>query len=114
VNASYINQIKNVPNVIVLNISKWLNAVTIQTSDVNAIATINGFSFVRSSSGIAAKMRSVTNIPGVENSKFDKNFSPLYNSNLRTEQVAANYYDYGTSSFNEIHLHNGEFLHNIG
>jgi serine protease AprX len=114
VNSSYINQIKNVPNVTVLNISKWLNAVTIQTSDVNAIATINGFSFVRSSSGIAAKMRSVTNIPGQENSKIDKNFSPPYNSNLRTEQVAANYYDYGTSSFNEIHLHNGEFLHNVG
>src|ERR1700745_1236101 len=32
VNSSYITQIKNVPNVTILNISRWLNAVTIQTS----------------------------------------------------------------------------------
>ncbi|MEO5946850.1 MAG: S8 family serine peptidase, partial [Chitinophagaceae bacterium] len=32
----------------------------------------------------------------------------------RTEQVTADYFNYGTNSFNEIHLHNGEFLHNIG
>src|SRR5690349_9283170 len=38
VNPSYLAQIKSVPNVTVLNISKWLNAVTIQTSDANALA----------------------------------------------------------------------------
>src|SRR6476659_1444633 len=48
VNPSYITQIKNVPGVTVLNISKWLNAVTIQTPDANALNAINGFSFVRS------------------------------------------------------------------
>jgi subtilisin family serine protease len=26
----------------------------------------------------------------------------------------ADYYNYGTNAYNEIHLHNGEFLHNIG
>src|SRR5215510_8229836 len=34
---SYITQIKNVANVTVLNVSKWLNQVSIQTSDANAI-----------------------------------------------------------------------------
>src|SRR5215472_15617545 len=48
VNVSYLTQVKNVPNVTLLNISKWLNAVTIQTSDAAAIATINGFPFVKS------------------------------------------------------------------
>ena len=32
----------------------------------------------------------------------------------RNAQVEADYFNYGTSSYNEIHLHNGEFLHNIG
>jgi serine protease AprX len=110
VTPSYITQIKNVPNVTVLNISKWLNAVTIQTTDANALATINGFSFVQSSTGIAARIRE----PGVFKSKFENNFSSIDNSAARTNQATANYYNYGTNSFNEIHLHNGEFLHNIG
>src|SRR6266496_1282374 len=110
VTPSYITQIKNVPNITVLNISKWLNAITIQTTDANALATINGFSFVQSASGIAARMRE----PGVTKSKFENNFSSVDNSAARTNQVSANYFNYGTSSFNEIHLHNGEFLHNIG
>ena len=33
VNPSYVTQIRNVANVTILNISKWLNAVTIQTND---------------------------------------------------------------------------------
>src|SRR5258708_38006883 len=53
---SYVTQIRNVPNVTLLNISRWINAVTIQTSDPNALTTINGFSFVQSVSGFAAKM----------------------------------------------------------
>ncbi len=32
----------------------------------------------------------------------------------RSEQIDADYYNYGANSFNEIHLHNAEFLHNIG
>lgn len=112
VNPSYVSQIRNVANVTVLNISKWLNALTIQTTDANALNTINGFSFVRSTSGIAAR-RGRSNAVDWEDSKFDDNFFPIDNSNHRASQTAGNYYDYG-NSFDEIHLHNGEFLHNIG
>src|SRR5215510_7773919 len=112
VNPSYVAQIKSVLNVSVLNVSKWLNAVTIQTSDANALNAINGFSFVRSTSGIAARKARANPIE-TENSKFDNDFLPINNSTRRTSRAAANYYNYG-SSFDEIHLHNGEFLHNIG
>ena len=112
VNPTHIAQIKNVPNVTLLNISKWLNAVTIQTSDANALNTINGFSFVRSTSGIAAR-KGRTNPVDWEDPKFDDDFLPLDNSNYRTSKTAGDYYNYGIS-FDEIHLHNGEFLHNIG
>jgi len=112
VNPFYVTQLKNVPGVTVLNISKWLNAVTIQTADANAIITINGLQFVRSTSGIAAR-RGRSNAVDWEDSKFDEDFLPVDNSNHRTNKTTGNYYDYG-SSFNEIHLHNGEFLHNLG
>src|SRR4030095_12344406 len=55
VTPSYITQIRNVLNVTVLNISKWHNSVAIQTSDPNAITTINGLSFVQSVAPIAAR-----------------------------------------------------------
>src|SRR6187402_66051 len=60
VTPSYITQIKNVSNVTVLNISKWQNSVSIQTSDPNAITTINGFSFVQSVAPIAARTQNNT------------------------------------------------------
>ncbi len=110
VTPAYINQIKAVANVTVLNVSKWLNAVIIQTSDAAAITTINGFSFVQSTTGIAAKT-----ISGRDNKFFKENFlAPVNNITSRTSQTNADFYNYGTGSYNEIHLHNGEFLHNIG
>ncbi|HEV8505580.1 MAG TPA: hypothetical protein VGQ53_09275, partial [Chitinophagaceae bacterium] len=87
VNPSYVTQIKDVPNVTILNISKWLNAVTIQTSDANALATINGFSFVQSASGIAAK-KGRANPDDWERSKFDDDILPIDNSNRRTSRIA--------------------------
>lgn len=113
VNPSYVSQIRTVSNVTILNISKWLNAITIQTSDTNAITTINGLPFVQSTSGIAAKVGIGVPVEIHDKNKIESNFTPL-NSNSRTEQATSDYYNYGAASFAEIHLHNGEFLHDIG
>ena len=112
VTPSYITQIKNVPNVTLLNVSRWLNAVTIQTSDAAAIIAINSLPFVQIVAGLAARPTEVTN---TSRNKFEleETFSDLPVLQ-RTEGITADYFNYGTSSFNEIHLHNGEFLHNIG
>lgn len=112
VTPSYVTQIRNVPNVTVLNVSKWLNSISIVTTDPNAITTINGFPFVQSVSGIAA--RPIENgRPGQD--KFGKEviINPMPGTE-RTTEIEADYYNYGASSYNEIHLHNAEFLHNIG
>lgn len=108
VTPSYISQIAAVSNVTILNISKWLNQVSIQTSDANAITTISGLPFVQSVSNLAARKANVTD------RHFEENRQEPPSATSRIENVAADYYDYGAGSFNEIHLHNGEFLHNIG
>ncbi len=112
VTPSYITQISNVPNVTILNVSKWLNSVSILTSDAGAVTTISGFAFVQSVSGLAAR-------PDAGGQTMRNKFAteeiigplPLPE---RTEDINADFFNYGTGSYNEIHLHQGEFLHNIG
>ena len=105
---SYISQIRSITNVTVLNISKWLNAVTIQTTDANALTTINALPFVKSSSSIALRASSTGNKLMTETGQDDPVLAQ------KPQGTQADYFDYGTNSFNEIHLHKGEFLHNIG
>ncbi len=111
VTPSYITQISAVPNVTVLNVSRWLNAVTIQTNNAASLTTINSFPFVQVVNGIAAR----TSDNGRANSnKFEMEEIVTNLPSSFTESITADYFNYGTNSYNEIHLHNGEFLHNIG
>jgi hypothetical protein len=91
----------------VLNISKWLNQLSIFTTDANALAAINALSFVQSTSPIAARISNSTRTNKFNETGTSQSTSAL----LRT---AADYFNYGTQSFNEINLHKGQFLHNIG
>ncbi|MEP7375847.1 MAG: S8 family serine peptidase [Chitinophagaceae bacterium] len=106
--ASYISQIQNIPNVTVLNVSRWLNAVAIQTTDANALSSISTLSFVQNTSAVAARNATVTK------NKFPGNGKALPNSSAKTTQTESDYFNYGAGSLAEIHLHHGEFLHNIG
>jgi serine protease AprX len=105
---NYISQIRAVTNVTVLNISKWLNAITIQASDANAITAINALPFVKSTSSIALRTTPMGNKLIVEN------IQDMPASAGKPQGLQADFFNYGTNSFNEIHLHKGEFLHNIG
>lgn len=107
VTPSYLSQIAAVANVIVLNVSKWHNSVAIQTSDPNAITTINALSFVQSVSPIAARIQNSSN------QKFNIT-EQAYNPSQRSTQITTDFFNYGTGSLNEINLHKGQFLHNIG
>ena len=109
VTPSYISQIDAIPDVTVLNASKWLNSVTILTTEPAALAAISNLPFVQSVAPIALR----------QGGRWSNKILPELTSATmppgeRISSVAANYFNYGTSSFNEIHLHNGEFLHNIG
>src|SRR5882757_6816701 len=56
----FIDSIRLAGAVTILNTSKWLNQVAIQTTDANALIKINSFPFVLSSAPAAA--RAVTDI----------------------------------------------------
>jgi subtilisin family serine protease len=107
VTPSYITQIDNIANVTVLNVSKWHNAVSIQTSDAAAITAINALPFVQSVSPLALRTQ------GTGREKLITASGPPVVSQRGT-QTMADFFNYGTGSFNEINLHKGQFLHNIG
>src|SRR5678815_3413233 len=51
----YLDSVRLAGAVIILNTSKWLNAVSIQTTDNAALTKINSLPFVQSVSGIALR-----------------------------------------------------------
>lgn len=105
----YTDSIVKAGPVTLLGRSKWLNAVIIQTSDANAISKINSFAFVKSVSGVALR-KSNTAAPD----KFTQQTSaPVSFPSSRNQQLLADTLNYG-SSVNQIKIHKGEFLHNIG
>jgi hypothetical protein len=106
VTPQYIDSLRSAGAVTILNISKWLNSATIRTTDAAALNKINSFSFVKASSPIAAR------ITEAENNKLEK--ETQQNSHIsHRETGVTDIFNYG-SSFAQIHIHNGEFLHNIG
>lgn len=107
VSTSQMNQLRAIPNLTILHTSKWLNAVSIQTSDANAINSIQALPFVQSVSGIAARVG-----PEPARDKWEQS-SPLA-IDPYTDRISADHYNYGSGSLAEIRLHQGEFLHNIG
>lgn len=105
----YIDSIRLAGAVTILNTSKWLNQVAIQTTDAAALAKITSFPFVLSSGPIAARnSQTITPV----NKKLDAEFTEAP-SPTTPNTIAADYYNYGLS-FGQVHLHNGEFLHNRG
>ena len=105
----YIDSIRLAGAVTILNVSKWLNQVAIQTSDAAALTKINGFPFVASTAPIGAIMQ--PNDPPIKKEMDVPN--PPVNNNTNSPQTVTDYYSYG-QSFGQVHLHNGEFLHNRG
>ncbi len=108
----YIDSIRLAGNVTVLNRSKWLNQVCIQTTDAAALAKINSFPFVISSSAV---MRIQQGLPSAdtERKKIIVKDNLRTASILQTTQTTADFFNYG-NTYAQIHIHEGEFLHNKG
>ncbi|MFN2458327.1 MAG: S8 family serine peptidase [Chitinophagaceae bacterium] len=116
VSPGYIDNVRNAGAVTILNVSKWLNQVSIQTTDQAALSKINSLPFVLSVAPIAARVNNTVD-EDVKN-KFKEDVYELGQrsslaSTRRSYNTAADYYNYGRS-YAQVHIHNGEFLHNIG
>src|SRR5215208_6112055 len=103
----YVDSVRMAGTVTVLNVSKWLNSVSIQTTDAAAITKINSLPFVQSVFPVGSRTTSV------QSGKFDPEKTQLNFSAQRENDINADFFNYG-SSFTQVHIHNGEFLHNIG
>ena len=110
VTPAYIDSIRLAGNVSILTVSKWLNQVSIQTTDAAALNKINSFSFVQSSGAIAAKFFTPG---GTTNKRPDITGRKPLTATGNKPLNPADIYDYG-QSYPQVHLHNAEFLHNHG
>lgn len=106
VSAFYLNQLKQISGVQVINSSKWLNAVLIYTTDFSAAnSAIQSLPFViyhnrAAKQGITSKIKSEIcyDIPASKASSASKS-------------ADQSYYGY---SFDQINIHEGQFLHKKG
>ncbi len=104
VTPDYLNQLLQVEGVHLLNVSKWLNQALIQISDPSAIQNIQSLPFVNSIRAIAPRIK--------QSIKKDIEISPPVRR-ISGIQGGEDYYNYG-NMYSQIHLHEGEFLHNKG
>jgi len=109
VTRQYIESILSTGNVKLLSKSKWLNEVLIETTDQRAVNTIMSLPFVKSAKGIGLRTP--------KTSRTDKLKKPVNPLNVpvgnRPGGTTADIYNYG-SNYNQVHIHEGEFLHNKG
>ena len=103
----YIDSIHLSGDVQIINQSKWLNQVCIETNDIDAITKINSFPFVLNMQAV----KKMTVQEPVRRQKFDLPFSKTTTTQIT--QGTDDLLNYGTA-FAQIHLHEGEFLHNKG
>lgn len=103
----YIDSIRLAGAVTILNTSKWLNQVCIQTTDAVALAKIQAFPFVLASQPVRRTLPNEQASP----SKFNETITPA--TPAISSRLAADYYNYGNSG-SQIKIHEGEYLHNLG
>lgn len=105
----YLDSVRLAGTVTILNTSRWFNQVCIQTTDAAAITKINGFPFVIG----GAQPFGQRGPAEVAVNKQLALAEQTDNTVIQTPQGINDIYNYGIG-YGQIHLHQGEFLHNHG
>lgn len=103
----YIDSVRLSGNVIILDKSKWLNQVCIQTTDTIALAKINSLPFVIKTQPLMRPVSVQSNAGNKFIEQLDSTNTPQSVNNI------LDYYNYG-NSYPQIHIHEGEYLHDKG
>jgi subtilisin family serine protease len=101
----YIDSVLSKGPVTLLSKSKWLNQVLIQCNDQPTINRILALPFVKSARGVGYRA-------GVPPTRFDETVQPAPPLTL-AQRSLADALSYG-NSYNQVHIHEGEYLHNLG
>ncbi len=113
VSAAYLDSLRKIPNVTVLNTSKWLNQVLIRTTDANALAAIKNYPFVKTAAPIGLRAQATQQKDKA--ARFAGTITPLEPAAIQqaARTTGAVALEYG-SNYNQVHIHRGEYLHNLG
>ncbi len=106
----YIDSVRLAGAVTILNTSKWLNEVAIKTTDPLALAKINSLPFVISATAVASFANGTTPVNKILDAVSN---TPFETSGSLTTSTTADVLNYG-KSHGQVHIHQGEFLHNHG
>jgi serine protease AprX len=110
VTPSYVSQVLAQGAVTYLSQSKWLNQILIYTTSTATVNAIKNLPFVASVNPVGPSATAKTK-PRID--KFDEKVEKINTTPATNEKTAANLYNYG-NSYGQVHIHNGEFLHNKG
>ncbi len=107
--ARFFDSLRAAGSVIVFSYSKWLNQALIVTTDAAALNKISQLSFVRSAAPIADQ----ATIVATNEDKFKAEFNSIINQPATPNNIQSDVLNYGPA-YGQIHIHEGEFLHNAG
>lgn len=108
----YIDSVRLAGSVTILDESKWLNQVCIETTNDAALAKINSFPFVISTQPLKRMISPADRNTFPDRIRRNK-FNEQINGITTPVRITGDYYSYG-NSLAQIQIHNGEFLHNQG
>lgn len=104
---AYLDSVKSAGNVSILNVSRWLNQVSIETDDDQALEKIKKFPFVLSFQPAMQPLR----LSSLSENKLQEEMNRV--SEQLNKFSLHDVFNYGNSG-NQIRIHEGEFLHNTG
>ena len=110
VNQKFIDSLRLSGAVEIISQSKWLNQVLIQTTDQGALAKINLLPFVKQVQGVGYRASGTQPVAGDKHA-LEKQTQTIPQKNLPRQM--GDVISYG-NSYNQVHIHEGEFLHNKG
>ncbi len=108
VNPAYITEVLSKGAVTYLSQSKWLNQILIYCTDTAVIAYIDSLPFVVRTMAVGFIREQE---PGYD--RFVETVQPTISTSTLLHSTSGDTLNYGTS-YNQIHIHNGEYLHEKG
>lgn len=106
VNQTYINQVSAL-GVTVLNVSKWFNAISIQTADTNKLNSVKNLPFVVGTQVMNRQHKAKKEEP-ISKFDFETKLPSIVSTANRTASL-----NYG-QAFNQIQMLGGDLLHDLG